>query len=494
MSEADGSDAPCGPEGRPSRVTVLSIIAVLAGLVSLAMCRGLPATNADSLLTALISTERLTVFYWGQNRLASVVPALASPVRQVRWNHLAQTAVLAASFFVLIGSFVRFHARRTRTRTTWPVLVVSTLFTGLVVLALLTTTSTYVLVLEQQYALSTVIFLGGLTALGGTSWKGHLAGVAALIVATMIIPSTILLTPLVVLTQRGARRRERWAVAGGAGLVSFVIASAASRTLAPEYPATRDYTDFSGRRLADGFGEAAGNLVGSVRPWPTLLVAAACVTILLSRRHSSVRVISATYVLCPVAAVGWVALFSANAWVETNQFAFRYFFIAYAAAMLPLAGAVTEACAWAAIRLDASRLRPAVPAPLAATVTAVVVVVGTVLVARTDIASIDAGAALADDAERHDADIVVGDYWRVWPAMFASRADGGDLLAAAPRAEVLRDEFLRRADRSGSLNAYCLGVEAPSCVNDLNLATQTPWELVSVRSTRPLVIEVTADP
>ena len=59
--------------------------------------------HADSLLTVLVSTQRWSPFFWGQDRFGMLVPLLAMPIRHPLGNMLAQgwimtVAALAAPF------------------------------------------------------------------------------------------------------------------------------------------------------------------------------------------------------------------------------------------------------------------------------------------------------------------------------------------------------------------------------------------------------------
>ena len=61
--------------------------------------------HADSLLTVLISTQRWTPFFWGQDRFGMLVPLVAMPIRDPLANLLVQgwlmtTGALLAPFVV----------------------------------------------------------------------------------------------------------------------------------------------------------------------------------------------------------------------------------------------------------------------------------------------------------------------------------------------------------------------------------------------------------
>lgn len=64
--------------------------------------------DADTLLLPLISIDRYTPFYWGDNRYGMLVPLLVSPVKDYRANLLLQTQILTAA---AIACVVLLHMR-----------------------------------------------------------------------------------------------------------------------------------------------------------------------------------------------------------------------------------------------------------------------------------------------------------------------------------------------------------------------------------------------
>jgi hypothetical protein len=63
--------------------------------------------DSDTLLMPLISIDRYTPFYWGDNRYGMLVPLLASWIRDYQANLLFQTQILVLA---AIGTVVLFHA------------------------------------------------------------------------------------------------------------------------------------------------------------------------------------------------------------------------------------------------------------------------------------------------------------------------------------------------------------------------------------------------
>ena len=81
----------------PRPRTWLAGAAVVAG-AACAVAGGLHAhQHADALVPVLVSLQRWTPFYWGQERYGMLVPLLALPVRDPLWNLLLQRLVLATA-------------------------------------------------------------------------------------------------------------------------------------------------------------------------------------------------------------------------------------------------------------------------------------------------------------------------------------------------------------------------------------------------------------
>jgi hypothetical protein len=480
----------------PGIVDLAAATAVIAVLVAVSMRRSLALTNADSLLYGLISTEELTFYYWGQDRLANLVPAIAWPVQQVEWNHLLQTAILATSFFLLIGGFVWFHATRAGRPTSWPVVIASTAVAGATSLALLSREAVSDFVLVQQYAFSMLLFLVGVWWLTGRTVAGRAVGAIGILAAVLVIPSTVLLAPVATVIRRGPGVWMRTAVVTGVAGAAFVVGTIASRLAYDGETFADAYSDFSLDRLRYGFRRSLRGIVDSVELWPTVMVGAACVVVLLLRRRRFDPTLRWAYAMSPVLAVGWIVLFSANRWIEMNVFLFRYHFTAYAAGLFVISGAAAEIVATIADRrragapwISGDRSRIAL---LVVPATAIVVVASVAVAANVRVPAIEAGDDRAAVARQFDVELMVGDYWQVWPTVFADRASGGDLLGVTMRSDPLLDRIQVIAESSDTVGVLCTDADPAACVHLLGTFVPGDWRIVSVSSESPLVLEVSA--
>src|SRR5207237_2850789 len=81
---------------------VTLVVAALAAWIGAGSLHDLQ--HADSLLAVLISTQRWTPFFWGQDRFGMLVPLLAMPFRHPLTNLLAQGWIMSAA--ALLAPFV----------------------------------------------------------------------------------------------------------------------------------------------------------------------------------------------------------------------------------------------------------------------------------------------------------------------------------------------------------------------------------------------------
>lgn len=468
--------------------------AVVIALVVWAAVRSLHLLNADALLPALISTQELTFFYWGQDRLGSVVPLLAAPISDVRWNLAAQNLVLGVGWFGLIALAAANHLAGTCRRVSPVVLAAATAAAGGLSMVLLPTASLHVFAFEQQYAIALLLHVIGLFAVTRRGVRWWVVGATLVVAGSMINPSLVLYVPVIVVLPGVAVRSAPAVRALGVAVGALVLTTLASALFGDETGANTGYNEFSPRRSWHNLDDALAGVWDSVRGWPVVLAALLVGAVLVNARHVVGRRLAITYLGAPVFALGWTVLFSGNHWVATNNLYPRYFFPMFAAGLLLITASVTEL-----VRTSAERWTrpPARGLPAAALVVAVVVTVATPVLGvwaltRVDIDALDAAEPGVVAAREHDVDLVTGDYWGVWPTVIAARADGLDVLGLAYRAtstgQAINDRIARGLAHEGNVTLLCIGVTAADCAGAL-----ANWGLseFTVVSEQPLVVDVT---
>jgi len=487
-----------------SRLVDVGLTVVVISLVTgVAIARYVSFVNADSLLSALISTQRLTVYYWGQDRLASVVPLLASPIRDDLWNFRFQMLLLGAAFFSLFLMFVRFHLRLTARHAVAGLAALGTGLAGFAVMTALTGSGNYVFIFEQIYALSLTLYLLGARMLVTTSSRARgmarCVGAVLILVAILLNPSAVLYVPVLwIVDDGGTGRRKRISIGVGVSVTAFAVGWLSSRVYfdGPRQPA---YFHFSLARAEHGFGKAVNNILAGVHPSVVCLLGVACIAILGLRWRSLPTRLRIAYIGAPIYGLLWLALFSGNEWVEMNLYYGRYFFPVYAAGFFIVAGAMAELVGLVHDRVDRPRMMLMLPtgvrlaASCAAAVAAVFVAVA--WCANTEIPALRAAADGVDAARRNDVRFVVGDYWTTWPLVVAGRHAGLDLLGVTVRSVAIHDEITSAVndslEQTGSVRILCSSVEAEQCATQFAEFTQRGWFSQRISTPQePLVLDL----
>lgn len=401
--------------------------------------------NSDSLIPVLTSLDRWTPFYWEQNRFGMLVPLLALPFRDPFLNLLVQVGLrlfaLVLAFFLL--------ARAAVPRPWWP--AVGAVTFGLFVLG--KDLQQHNFQQMQPYFQAASLALAGVFLLEGTGAR-KAAGAALLSLAFWVAPVTLFwLAPLLVLRGlkdlKDSKDNKGLSLSSLLSLKSLILflafgGSLLASRLSDYHRATdlgmaqleawpRAWLALAGR-VADYFGPA---FLGAIA---LLLVAA----VVLARRGRGRPALAAGLCLLGTAAVELLVL-GTSGWVHLNGFRVRFLAmtllaVATAGPALLLGlllegrperwGRVANALALAAL-LPLALWRFGLPSP------------GT---AHAALLSGPEAREIATDGCTH----VIGDYWRVWPAVFQARVllrDRGEerkVWGIAFRSTPTRDLWWRR--------------------------------------------------
>ena len=484
-------------------VMTMPTVGVVGLLVALAAHRYLPLANADAMLPALISTQHLTLFYWGQDRLASVVPAMAWPVRDPIWNFRVQTVIAGFAFFGLLAMFAWFHLHATGRRVTASFLAMTTLVTGILVMMPMRAATGNVFIFEQGYAFSLALFLSGgrwvMRPYSPQALTFYVAGAAAIVASLLVNPSLALLAPMLWILDDTREGRMRRSAAGiGVVIVGFALGAVAARLFYDGPSQQSMYNDFSVARARHGLGAVVSGLLGSLDLSVATVLGVGCITVLALRWQSLPWRLKVVYVVAPVIGFTWILAFSANRWVEFNLFGFRYFYTVYAAGMLWLAGAVAEAGALARNRLPAHSsgmgTKRSIGVVLGVVLAGVGVAAPLYATAHTDIPTLEATDQHVAAARRFKARLVVGDYWSTWPIVVAGRGDGLDLLGVTFRSVAIEHQIRDSVDdslaRTGHVRLLCPSAEPTACARDFAAFIGRDWAFQPVSTDGPVVIDV----
>lgn len=377
--------------------------------------------DADSLLSVLISTDHWSFFYWGQNRLGSLVPLMTAWIHHPLYVLLAQSFVCAwAGIFGLYCFAGIFMEKR-------EVAFAGAIALGVLFLLFSEIAIRYWFIIGQPYSVSFGLAFGGWLLwkrMGGSLlMRGALAGICLALAFWVNIG----LLPLILLMGGCwgmVCRRERYQSAvfvGFAFLAGVLNAWMASRWSIREEGLFQAITGvFQGIQallisLASAFHGGAVLLFG--------VVVGICMVGLLWLDRTKFKQWMNFLGILLFTLLGYIGLLAASAWVAKFGYSVRYLVPLVVLIMMSGGMLIADFMSCCLEKLKISKYR---------VVAAVLSFVSIGLIGmRFDFLSADEiGIFLADKYGRNVCEmrdrgiqLVVGDYWLVWPMVFVSRLD-----------------------------------------------------------------------
>ncbi len=467
--------------------TVVAIVVAVVGFSVLTVLRYTsPTLQADSILQSVMSVQDVRLFYWGQDRLASVVPFLASPVADPMTNLFLVLLINATAIHVLLlivarmGTFVVTGSRK---------------WSGTLVLFLLISAVTHTIVEPmftlaldaQPYSMSWALALGAFLLWKRHEWWAVTSAVAMVGVAVGLNPSVILVAAFLAALEMFRRRQWiRWIVFGVVWIAWFAIwlklSHAFPGDLGPKPDPARSYISFSIQTFRSGAAESLTKIGAAFdRTWLVGLavIAAVCTLLLSSERRGALLKRLALTALFVV--LYWV-VFVGNPWVAANGFHVRYFFPVVLAVVASIAAPVAAVLLTDRLPLPQNTSRSALALGVAI-LAAVASIVGP-LKLPSQAPIIVATGPTADYVKANEVSFVAGYYWLLWPVLLQSLDEGrtavygagarsdGDLAAYRAALDRAVD------DQQRPPRAICVGDKVTSCKTYLEYLTRPGWQQV----------------
>ncbi len=441
-----------------------------------------PFLDADTILMALMSTQKLTLFYWGQNRYANVLPLLFSPIADLWWNLAAHLWAQAATYLLMLEAMAdvlcQLHDQPpTRTRRL--------LLFGLLValpLELLRPFALYQFAVSAQpYALSLLLLLWAAGA-----WRRRVVRRAWVLPCAVGVVAAIGVNPalvLIVLTflalQAWRGEARPWLGFALLVLAAFAVWTALSLTYPLHGPSS--YTQLALQTWPTALSQSATDLRNNAI-FPRYFVLAAALLGLVTwacQPPPLPRALRQALGVAIVAGVGWWLFFLANRWVQDNGSPFRYFMPLLFAPLVALAAGY-----WHVLAARPGRWPSRLVVALCALAFTAFAVRPWLPLARYGVFA--AAAEPVRIARAHRIRYFAGDYWLVWPAIFTLRAAGEPAFGVFSRGSVMRAEVaqaIRASQRRGAEPLVaCVHTSVPQCQEQLREATGLDWRLAEVPS------------
>lgn len=453
---------------------ILSVVAVLRW----------SAANiaADAVLQSVMSVQDVRWFFWGQNRFASVVPALLHPIADPAVNLFACQLVNALSFYGLLLLLAAVAVPVLTDRRGWQPALAAFLVLATAAQLVIEPLPLYFMALDAQpYALSWLLGLGSFLLWRPGSWWRLVASGGLAFLAIGLNPS-VALGVAILAVGRMIRRREwiRWPAFGLLWLsglaIWMVIAGRYPPVTGPIVYGDSDYYSFQLELLTGGAGRSGGAIVDAFRPTVTVLLAvvsAGSLFVVAARVRTALLVRMG---LLAAFAAGYWVLFTGNVWVAANGWGVRYFFPVLVIVLIVLAAPIAAA-------LLALRVADAVPVAVAGTVCALSCLGPQTPLSQSPVLSqVDPTAAYARAEGIH---YVAGSYWYAWPVLHQLLVDGRtSAFAAALRSDGDPAAYRGPLDQDLAAGrrprAVCVNDSADSCVTFLNYWTRAGWSTTPV--------------
>jgi hypothetical protein len=441
--------------------------------------------DADTVLQSVMSMQKVTLFYWGQDRYANFLPFLYSWIPSPRANLLAIYFTSGLTFFLLLELISDLLAKLSA-RKIASFRLVYFLVLSLVSLLVLNKKGIYTFAYAAQpYSMSFLLM--------GWSWllicHNRIDGLKTIVVfllmfvAVGINPSIMLITWATFVIYLFYRRNWRVFILPilATGLF-FFWQYLSSGVNAPH----EDYSKFSHTAvLFDNLKATLNNFSQETERLSLtffLLGVSIALFLVLIRKHVIPKRVQLLIVLLTLFALFWWCLFSMSDWATRNNFHFRYFF----PSILILLVLISMSISYAVLSMPTQLHMPLAVIFL--------VLLGVMTVRPIMPMKYWHSSGGFDGVGRYmdlkQARILAGGYWQVWPALFRIQSitshkhtDGSPrLYGAAFRGSVNKsemDSLIIREMKQGKVStAVCIGAEPEQCVNELVTNTSFKWTYV----------------
>lgn len=448
------------PQNRaPEPIKFLIALAIVAAAVfplSTLLCG---SQDGDGVLTALISTQKLTWYFWGQDRLLNFIPALAHPISDVVWNLHFQ--LFLRSFFAFLApvGFLYFLTRSARTLT------VATVLTNCVLALTLSTEALFNLYIQHNpFGTSLVLLASAYAVLArGTranSLRCALAGVILFLAYATNFALFVLSLPflMVVLCLSDENRKS---------LFGFIILNVVAVVLAyghAKYFGDAD-TQFglspSMRAVRAGYHAVKLEISWTWVATFVLISVGSGFAMRIPNRWTATLLVGGCLAL--------IGILSCASWAQINAYNIRYYLI-FLIGIVAGSGYLLTTCVRQAVPFAEKHYAGVIWTLL---LTAFIGGLhGLSATPNTLIAPTwrQPSEAVARIAEQENVRFIVGGFWDVWPAVFDANAklqvDGKPptVYGGAQRSHVLRKILWNISKSQGSLRTLCFLDSTEACV------------------------------
>lgn len=424
--------------------------------------------NADVLMNSVMSLQKLTLFYWGQNRLLNIVPAATAFIKNPGLNLAAVLFIASFSFYLFLFAISRFVAFVINPSNPYFLslkifVVISTVFVSVFYsnaifeiaiwhveysfAALLLSISVYFLILNRK----------------NNVWN-YLLSIAAIVLAIGINPSVIIPAVFIAVAVIVYRRKISVSelILVFSSLISFFIWNFVSKQYG-----TLPYNKFDINLLPIGL-ERVFNGFLTVFNLPVLLFLIgllACIKLLFllkrkGQRHEVYDMENYIIYSIVIFSTIWFLLFSSSHWIEINLFSWRYFIFVIFGFLVVVA-------------IEIGKIFNEMKPKYSIVLTGMFFLV-TMTAIFSAPASFNNYAVFnhVNNLSKPGNHLYSGDYWLVWPSVLRDLMQGYEAYGLTHRGEAnneaAKQYVFEKIKNDGNVMVICLNDKPENCINQIN--------------------------
>jgi len=425
-------------------------------------------TTADTIMHSIMSIQKLTLYYWGQNRLANVLSAIVSPISNPELNLLAVLFISSASMYYLIWliakTICRIHDRDDSSCAPLIFIVISLIFITIprpftvseIALGHIEYSMSAALMVSAYYNYYTAKF----------SVFSYSCLVFMLAASLGLNPSNLLLglhlSASIALYNRNISIKDAAIVS--IVVMHFLIWHALSKSLGATH---YDYSIFNIRYIDEGVNESANNIISAL-DLPVLFLWGSIISLIFAILFSSLKkasIIGCSVLLysafCATAFIFlWMLLFSCSEWVRNSHYSWRYYTYVFFSLLF-----IIGCLIFVLFNRFSSRSR-LISAGILLFTGIIYTNTKYISVLKYDVFS------LANSISSSDGGLYAGDYFLVWPSVYRDLINQREAYGLCFRAEsngdAVRDYYRKKIVSNDFVEIKCLNDTFENCRNQIN--------------------------
>jgi len=426
--------------------------------------------NADILINSVMSLQKVTLYYWGQNRLVNVMPFIFSGITEPSINLFATILFTSLCFYFLLYYFSRITVEMLYGRKNDLVSLKVFILVSASYLFIFKPFAIFEISIGHiEYSLPVLLLtFASLSLLRPQNSRFNLPlllfGAAMIFTATGLNPSTLIpavfIAALSIAYKKKIGANEIFLI--GASLLSFLIWDFESKKFG-----SMPYNEFKFEILISSLEKVFDGLLKVINlPLLLILAAAASIFNIINLMYFKDKFIydQKLLLICSSALIlftaSWFLVFSGSRWVEMSLFVWRYFIYAIFALFFLLSIYITYFIS----KLDNK---------ISWALTGLIMVITCIfLIAPVSKFNQYKVFQTADALTASGDHLYAGNYWVVWPSVLRDMMQGYSSYGLTFRGDanrvMARNYVMMKIKANGHVIVFCLNDTVENCISQVN--------------------------